>query len=155
MLQWELQATQSFPSPLIEADEKKSLIVLGLEGEEAGPLGVSFQIHADITSCLSRRGYGLIPGHMCQCPTGRLWSWVPTALLLPQGQIQVKAITSLRLKLLNPLHQRPQMLLAALWPLTCPMRPEKKNIKPPVIHSCGGTNSSMTLKQRVIWKQVS
>lgn len=70
-------------------------------------------------SCLSVQQYRLFPDHKCQCPAGQLWSWPPTALQPPQGHIQVKAITSLRLKLLN-LPQGPQMLSVSLWPLTCP-----------------------------------
>lgn len=46
----------------------------------------------------------------------RLWSRLSSALLLPLGRIQVKAITSLRLKRLNPL--LPATRDAIGWPLT-------------------------------------
>lgn len=110
-------ATQSFPSPLIE--EESTFILHGPWGEEAGPSAGQPRAHTDIISCLSVQQYRLFPDHKCQCPAGQLWSWPPTALQPPQGHIQVKAITSLRLKLLN-LPQGPQMLSVSLWPLTCP-----------------------------------
>lgn len=132
---------------------KKSPYCAGTLGWRGWTLGGKLLAHTDITSCLSRRGYRLIPSHMYQCPAGRLWSWLPTGLLSPQGQIQVKAITSHRLKLLNPLHQGPEMLLAALWPVPWGLKIKNKT---PVNHGCGGTSSCMALKQRVIWKyQVS
>lgn len=144
MLQWELQATQSFPFPFDRSWWEKKSHCAGTLGWRGCTPGGQLQTHACITSYLSRRGYRLIPGHMCQCPAAWLWSRLPTASLPPQGQIQVRAITSLRLKPLSPFHQGLQMLLAAPWPLTYPMRAEKKSIKPPVIHSCQGTNNSMT-----------
>lgn len=105
---------QSFPSPLIE--EESAFILHGLWGEEAGPSAGQLRAHTDITSCLSVQQYRLFPDHKCQCPAGQLWSWPPTALQPPQGHIQVKAITSLRLKQLN-LPQGPQMLSVSLWPV--------------------------------------
>lgn len=60
-----------------------------------------------------------------------LLSWGQIRVKLPQGQIQVKAITSPTLQLLNLLHRELERLFAALRPLTCPTRAEGGKNKTP------------------------
>lgn len=71
--------------------KKKSPYCAGTLGWRGWAPRGQLQAHTDITSCLSRRRYKLIPSHMCQCPAGWLWSWLPTALLLPPGSDTTEA----------------------------------------------------------------
>lgn len=154
MFRWEFEPLNHFlplSSKLMGEKKIKPHCAGTLRWRGSTPWG-QLLAHTDITSCFSRKAHRLISSHMCQCPAGRLWSWLPTALLPPKGQIQVKAIISLTLKPLNPFCQKGEMLLAALWPLWPVPWGLKRRNNTPVNRTNGKTSSGTALKQRVIWK---
>lgn len=65
-------------------------------------------------------GVKIRTGHRQPHRAGWLWSWIPSVLLPPLGRIEVKAITSLRLKQLNPPftgYQKCNWVTLDFWPV--------------------------------------